>query len=199
MRAIAWGSIVFALAAALSLAAGRNPSAKGVPLSEPTSDRVEQSATAEAEPAASAPTSSVQPDLSGRARVGVASFYADRFGGRPMANGAPMELGGNNAASRTLPLGTTARVINLQTGRSAYITIQDRGPYVSGRIIDLSPATAVRIGITRQQGLAPVVVVPITVPQPDGAIKLGEGARPGTHPERADVRTNRRHAANDSI
>jgi rare lipoprotein A len=118
------------------------------------------------------------PDLSGQERIGIASFYADNFGGRPMANGAPMDLNGNNAASRTLPLGTKAKVTNLETGKSATVVIADRGPYVQGRIVDLSPATARKIGITRRQGLSPVVVAPITVPQPDGTIKPGAAAPP---------------------
>jgi rare lipoprotein A len=100
-----------------------------------------------------------------------------------MADGSPMNLGGNNAASRTLPLGTKAKVTNLETGRSATVVIEDRGPYVDGRIVDLSPATARKIGITRRQGLSKVVVAPITVPQPDGTVKLGAAA-PGTGPVR---------------
>jgi rare lipoprotein A len=82
----------------------------------------------------------------------------------------------NNAASRTLPLGTTAKVTNLETGKSAVVTIQDRGPYVDGRIVDLSPATAQQIGITKREGIAKVEVAPIAVPMPDGRIKLGAAA-----------------------
>ena len=58
------------------------------------------------DPATDKPTA----DLSGRARTGVASFYADMFFGRKMADGKPMDPHGDNAASRTLPLGTKARV-----------------------------------------------------------------------------------------
>jgi rare lipoprotein A len=57
------------------------------------------------------------------------------------------------------------------------VTIQDRGPYVRGRIVDLSPATAEEIGITRKEGVARVEVAPITVPQPDGGVKPGDGAK----------------------
>jgi rare lipoprotein A len=57
------------------------------------------------------------------------------------------------------------------------VTIQDRGPYVRGRIVDLSPATAEEIGITRKEGVARVEVAPITVPQPDGQVKPGDGAK----------------------
>jgi len=95
------------------------------------------------------------------AERGVASFYANRFAGRTMADGTPMDPQGDNAASRTLPLGTRARVTNLQTGRSALVTIRDRGPYIKGRIVDLSPATARLIGITPKSGLAKVEVTPL--------------------------------------
>jgi rare lipoprotein A len=113
-------------------------------------------------------------DRSGRKRVGTASFYAKRFAGRKMADGTPMRPHGDNAASRTLPLGTTAAVTNLETGKSAVVTIRDRGPYVKGRIVDLSPATARKIGLTEEQGLAEVEVAPIVVPLADGRVKLGE-------------------------
>jgi rare lipoprotein A len=112
-------------------------------------------------------------DRSGRKRVGKASFYAKMFAGRTMADGTRMEPTGNNAASRTLPLGTTAKVTNLETGKSAVVTIRDRGPYVVGRIVDLSPATAREIGLEPHQGVTKVAVAPITVPMPDGEVKLG--------------------------
>jgi len=109
-----------------------------------------------------------QPDLSGCARFGKASFYAREFVNRKMADGVRMNPHSDNAASKTLPLGTTALVTNLQTGQSAVVSIQDRGPYVTGRIVDLSPATARKIGITRDEGIAGVKVAPISVPLPDG-------------------------------
>jgi rare lipoprotein A len=94
-----------------------------------------------------------------------------------MADGTPMKPHGDNAASKTLPLGTTARVTNLETGKSATVTVRDRGPYVPGRIIDLSPSTAREIGISRQDGVAPVEVAPIEVPLADGSSRAGAGAR----------------------
>jgi rare lipoprotein A len=120
-------------------------------------------------------------DRSGRPRVGVASFYADRFAGRTMANGDIMDPQGRNAASRTLPLGTKAKVTNIGTGKSAVVVIEDRGPYVKGRIVDLSPATARRIGITRKKGIARVVVAPIAVPLADGSLKPGVAAQDDSH------------------
>jgi rare lipoprotein A len=115
-----------------------------------------------------------QLDRSGRRRIGTASFYAAMFAGRKMADGSPMEPSGDNAASRTLPLGTTARVTNLKTGKAAIVTIRDRGPYVPGRIVDLSPATARAIGLDRRTGVTRVDVSPITVPMPNGEVKLGD-------------------------
>lgn len=112
-------------------------------------------------------------DRSGRERVGTASFYAQSFSGKKMADGTPMRPQENNAASRTLPLGTTAMVTNLKTGKHAIITIRDRGPYVKGRIVDLSPSTARKIGITRTEGLAKVEVAPLEVPLPGAIIKPG--------------------------
>ena len=121
-------------------------------------------------------TEPAKPDRSARKRVGKASYYAPQFFGKPMADGAPMNPHGNNAASRTLPLGTVAKVTNVTTGRSAIVKIEDRGPYIKGRIVDLSPTTARKIGITPRIGVAKVVVAPITVPLPDGRIKRGQPA-----------------------
>ena len=111
------------------------------------------------------PKTAVKIDRSGRKQVGQASFYAPKFAGRKMADGTPMDPQGDNAASKTLPLGTTARVTNLETGRSAVVTIQDRGPFVEGRIVDLSPATAEQIGLSKQEGLAQVEVTPLRLPE----------------------------------
>jgi rare lipoprotein A len=130
-----------------------------------------------ASPQREATTPRAPPDLSARARAGKASFYARKFTGRTMADGNRMDPAAANAASKTLPLGTTARVTNLETGLSADVTIEDRGPYVKGRIVDLSPATAREIGIDAQQGVARVVVAPIAVPLPGGGVKRGVTTR----------------------
>jgi rare lipoprotein A len=112
-------------------------------------------------------------DRSGHVRRGKASFYAREFSGRKMADGTIMHPQSDNAASKTLPLGTTAKVTNLETGKSAVVTIRDRGPYIRGRIVDLSPSTAKNIGIDHKNGVARVEVAPIAVPLPDGGVKLG--------------------------
>ena len=162
---------VFGVAALSSAAAGATPPTSG-PLHDPAARQLPRRAHPERE----SPATPVKPDLTGRARVGVASFYAREFDGRAMADGVPMNPRGNNAASKTLPLGTIAKVTNLETGKSAVVRIQDRGPYIKGRIVDLSPHTAQHIGITPRQGIAPVVVAPIRVPLPDGRVKLGAAA-----------------------
>jgi rare lipoprotein A len=75
-----------------------------------------------------------------------------------------------------LPLGTIARVTNLKNGKSAVVAIQDRGPYVADRIVDLSPKTAEDLGI-KDEGVAMVEVAPISVPLPDGRVLTGDAAR----------------------
>lgn len=114
-------------------------------------------------------------DHSGKARRGKASYYGGKFKGRKMADGTPMNPNANAAASKTLPLGTTARVTNLESGKSAVVEIRDRGPYVPERIVDVTPKVAEKLDM-KEDGVAPVVVKPISVPQPDGSVKPGVGA-----------------------
>lgn len=116
-----------------------------------------------------------QLDHSGRKQVGRASFYAQRFAHRKMANGEHLDPDSNVIASKTLPIGTTVRVTNQANGRSAVVTVADRGPYVKGRVVDLTPKVADELDL-RKQGVAPVVVAPIAVPQRNGDVKLGAGA-----------------------
>ena len=127
-------------------------------------------------------TSKLPADLSGHKRVGKASVYAKHLVGHKMADGELMQAQGDNAASKTLPIGTTAKVTNVETGASAIVKIEDRGPYVKGRIVDLSPSTAQKIGIDSKEGVAKVSVEPIAVPLPNGDIKPGVGAHdPSNH------------------
>ncbi|WP_428541910.1 septal ring lytic transglycosylase RlpA family protein [Rhodopila sp.] len=114
-------------------------------------------------------------DHSGRTQAGRASYYADSFANRKMANGQRMNPNANVAASKTLPLGSVAKVTNLRNGKTATVKIEDRGPYVDGRVVDLAPKVANQLDLTHQ-GVAPVVVKPVTLPQPDGQVKLGAGA-----------------------
>jgi rare lipoprotein A len=114
-------------------------------------------------------------DTTGRVQRGRASHYHPRLEGRRMANGERFSSRSNSAASRTLPLGTTARVKNLETGRTASVEVEDRGPYARGRIMDVSPRTAQELGMVRE-GTAPVEVAPVEVPQRDGSTRPGAGA-----------------------
>lgn len=118
-------------------------------------------------------------DRSGQPRVGKASIYAHKFAGRKMADGHRMNPHGGNAASKTLPLGTVAKVTNLENGRSTVVTIRDRGPHVPGRIVDLSPASAQQIGLDKKQGLARVAVTPLAVPPADGVAKASDTVADG--------------------
>jgi len=91
---------------------------------------------------------------------GIASWYGGKFHGRRTANGERFDLFKYTAASRTLPLGTYVLVVNLENGRFVVVRINDRGPYVDGRIIDLSMASAMKLGMLRK-GLAQVAVIPL--------------------------------------
>jgi rare lipoprotein A len=114
-------------------------------------------------------------DHSGRKQKGRASFYANHFANKKMANGKRMNPNSDVAASKTLPLGSVAKVTNLENGKTATVKIEDRGPYVGGRVVDLTPKVADQLEL-KKKGVARVEVKPITLPQPDGAVKLGAGA-----------------------
>ena len=77
---------------------------------------------------------------------GTASFYSDWFQGRRTASGAIFHQNQFTAAHKSLPFGTWVKVINLQNKRSVIVCINDRGPFVKGRIIDLSKSAAKEIG-----------------------------------------------------
>ena len=118
-------------------------------------------------------------DHSGRKQVGKASIFAPHFQGQRMANGRKFDHRSRSAASKTLPLGTIAKVTNLRNGQTAVVTVEDHGPYIDGRTVDVTKSTADQLGIGNREGVAPVVVAPIAVPQPDGTVKPGAGALPG--------------------
>ncbi len=78
---------------------------------------------------------------------GKASYYARNFNGKKTASGESFHLGHFTAAHRTLPFGTSVKVINLDNGKNVIVRINDRGPHLKGRIIDVSPAAAKEIGL----------------------------------------------------
>lgn len=107
---------------------------------------------------------------------GIASYYhAQHFTGRPMANGERFDPNSNSAAHRTLPFGTMVEVTNLLNGETRTVVIEDRGPFVAGRIIDLSPRIARELGM-RDAGLARVEVRPIS--QADRLMEAYNGRQP---------------------
>lgn len=87
------------------------------------------------------------------AQTGIASVYA--YKSEPAANGERVSPKALTAAHRTLPFGTHVRVTNKSNGRSVVVRINDRGPFIRGRVIDLTPAGARALGFS---GLAPVVL-----------------------------------------
>ena len=115
---------------------------------------------------------------SGPVEIGKASIYSKSFDGRTMADGRRYSPDANVAASKTLPLGTVAKVTNLENGKSAEVRVEDRGPFVRGRLVDLSPKTAGKLGLTKKQGVTRVAVKPIKVPKPGGGAKPAGGASP---------------------
>ncbi|WP_338862362.1 septal ring lytic transglycosylase RlpA family protein [Mycetohabitans rhizoxinica] len=101
------------------------------------------------------------PDVSGFKQEGRASWYGPRFHGRHTANGERFDKNALTAAHRRLPLSSFVRVTNVANKRSVVVRINDRGPYHSGRIIDLSQAAASALGLqhsgtarVRLQGLS---------------------------------------------
>jgi peptidoglycan lytic transglycosylase len=90
-------------------------------------------------------------------RVGVASWYGEQFQGRYTANGEVFDLNGITAAHTTLPLPSIVEVVNLQNNRALRIRVNDRGPFVDGRLIDLSRRAAQLLGFERN-GTTPVRV-----------------------------------------
>lgn len=85
------------------------------------------------------------PDAFGFTQVGNASWYGEKFHGRPTASGEIFDMHKKTAAHKTLPLGTFVKVMNLSNNRTTVVRVNDRGPFVKGRIIDLSYAAAKEI------------------------------------------------------
>ena len=100
---------------------------------------------------------------------GEASWYGSDFHGKKTANGEKFDQHKMTAAHPTLPLGTDAKVTNLETGKSVDVEITDRGPYKKGRDIDMSKAAAKKLGMTKD-GDAPVKIE-AEIPAAEGKTK----------------------------
>lgn len=96
-------------------------------------------------------------------QYGKASWYGGKFHGRRTANGERFNKHSFTAAHKRLPFGTIIRVTNLRNGKDVYVRINDRGPYVLGRIVDISRAAAEAIGF-KKRGVARVRVEVISLP-----------------------------------
>lgn len=123
---------------------------------------------------------------------GVASWYGKEFHGKLAANGEVFDMTAYTAAHRKLPLGSLVRVVNLANGKSVQVRINDRGPYVSGRMLDLSQAAARELGML-EAGTSPVQIEVIgnhrpVVPIPSSLIASVAGMLLNT-----DTRVMKRH------
>ncbi|HLS70555.1 MAG TPA: septal ring lytic transglycosylase RlpA family protein [Chitinophagaceae bacterium] len=88
---------------------------------------------------------------------GIASYYHDKYQGKAMANGEKFSQKRKNAAHPDLPFGTKVKVKNLKNGKTTKVIIKDRGPFVEGRIIDLSRKSAKKLDMI-QDGIVPVKI-----------------------------------------
>jgi len=102
--------------------------------------------------------------IPGYTQQGIASYYGGKFHGRKTASGEIFNQWARSAAHKSLPLGTKVRVTKLSNGRSIVVRINDRGPFVKGRIIDLSRKAAQDLGIIKS-GVAKVKVEVLSLPK----------------------------------
>lgn len=125
----------------------------------------------------------VLPSAAGYDERGIASYYGSKFHGYKTSDFETYDMYKFSAASKVLPLPSFARVTNLQNGKSVIVRVNDRGPFVPNRIIDLSLAAAVRIGIwPRGTGLVEVQGIdpahPDTEPASPAAVTVRTGRQP---------------------
>jgi rare lipoprotein A len=106
---------------------------------------------------------SVEPARKGDEQRGLASWYGKKYHGRPTASGERFDMHKVSAAHRTLPLGSVVKLTNLDNGRTLRVRINDRGPFIDGRIIDLSYKAAKKLDMVKA-GVVPVKLVVQSVP-----------------------------------
>lgn len=136
--------------------------------SRPTSPTV---GTSDPANTAARPTSDRNPEIARAAlppavvlEVGEASWYGEAYAGRPTASGEPFDPEALTAAHPELPFGTEVTVVNLDNGRHVDVVINDRGPFIADRIIDLSEAAARLLGFLRA-GIAQVRILATGTPE----------------------------------
>ncbi|HUK47208.1 MAG TPA: septal ring lytic transglycosylase RlpA family protein [Terriglobales bacterium] len=169
------------------------------PEQQPASAPVEAERTRPAEPSLP-PQIEISPDTKPLLiETGIASWYGAPYHNRRGSNGEVYDMYAMTAAHRTLPLGSIVRVTSLSSGKSVVVRITDRGPFIEGRIIDLSRAAADKIDLIRR-GTGEVRVELLKTPQPlDGggkwAVQIGGFEREKRAREIADHLSHRYHTA----
>ncbi len=108
----------------------------------------------------------VMQNAAGFTQKGVASWYGSKFHGQRTSSGETYDMHAMTAAHKSLPLPTYVEVTNLNNGRKAIVKVNDRGPFHAGRIIDLSYAAAIKLGVA-QTGTAPVTIRVVTADSVD--------------------------------
>ncbi len=122
----------------------------------------------------------VLPAADGYLERGVASWYGPSFHGGSTSNGEPYDMYGMSAAHKTLPLPSYARVTNLGNGRSVVVRINDRGPFVANRLIDMSYTAALKLDMVRE-GTALVEVRALTPATPDPLTRSDQAPPPALY------------------
>ena len=177
---------------------------KPVSVAVPPAPSVEQKPSAESgeakPPEPSVETNEIAPDTKPLlVETGVASWYGAPYHNRRGSNGEIYDMHAMTAAHRTLPLGSMVRVTNPEDGTFAIVRITDRGPFIEGRIIDLSQAAAKKIGLV-QKGTAKVRLEVLKTPQPievggRWAVQIGGFGNEDTARNLADHLSRRYHTA----
>lgn len=123
-------------------------------------------------------------EAEGFTQEGLASWYGTKFHGRRTSSGEPYDMYKMTAAHKELPLPSYVRVENIDNGRSVIVRVNDRGPFHDGRIIDLSYAAALKLGVV-STGTAPVKIEVLAPGAPSGERNRASSAAGNSFPEAA--------------
>jgi len=130
-------------------------------------------------------TYQVLPEANGYVERGIASWYGNKFHGFTTSTFEKYDMYAYSAASKTLPLPSYARVTNLENGRSVIVRVNDRGPFVQNRVIDLSYVAAVKIGVwPKGTAMVEVRAIDPAHPEAEPAAPRAVSARAATAPEK---------------
>ena len=125
---------------------------------------------------------------------GIASYYSDLFHGKPTASGELYDKGKMTAAHKTLKFGTVVKVTDLENNKSVTVTVNDRGPFISGRIIELSRAAANSIGLV-DKGVSRVKVEIVGAEPTEPAVAESSRAAVPTEASQPEARVETQPAA----